>query len=149
QRDPSCWIYGGVTINPMAKPARRPETMYVEAIYRFHPMFSSNGGINVWFGGIEEDWGWATVEGGDGEVIGNGAVMIGMGERTTPQAVQLIARELFRAEAANVVYAVRLPKSRSYMHLDTVMTMVDYDAITAYPSVIEAARVWAIHPGKT
>src|SRR5262249_38742956 len=65
QRDPSCWIYGGVTLNPMAKPARKRETMLVETIYRFHPMFAENGGVKVWFGGTDQDWGLATVEGGD------------------------------------------------------------------------------------
>jgi len=147
QRDPSCWIYDGVTLNPMAKPARKPETVYLEAIYRFHPMFTANGGVNVWFGGADQDWGWATVEGGDVQVICNGAAMIGMGERTTPQAVELIARSLFQAGSANLVLAVHLPKSRSYMHLDTVMTMVDRDTITAFPKVIDGARVWAIRPG--
>lgn len=149
QRDPSCWIYGGVTLNPMAKPARRPETMYIEAIYRFHPMFAADGGVRVWFGGVDRDWGRAGVEGGDVETIGNGAVMIGMGERTTPQAVQLIARALFEAEAARLVIAVHLPKSRSYMHLDTVLTMVDRDAILAYPNVVDMARAWSIRPGAT
>ena len=149
QRDPSCWIYGGVTLNPMSKPARKPETMYMEAIYRFHPMFANDGGFRIWFGGTDMDWGRSTVEGGDVQIIGNGAVMIGMGERTTPQAVLLIARALFQAEAASVVLAVSLPKSRSYMHLDTVLTMVDRDVVTAFPGVIDAARVWAIRPGDT
>ena len=84
QRDPSCWIYDGVTLNPMAKPARRPETVFMEAIYRWHPMFAQHGGVKVWHGGVEQDWGRATVEGGDVMPIGNGAVMIGMGERTAP-----------------------------------------------------------------
>jgi arginine deiminase len=149
QRDTSCWIYGGVTVNPMAKPARRPESLYLEAIYRFHPMFSAGDGVRIWFGGADEDWGRATVEGGDVETIGNGAVMIGMGERTTPQAVQLIARALFQAEAARLVVAVHLPKSRSYMHLDTVMTMVDRDTILSYPGVVDTARAWNIRPGAT
>ena len=100
QRDPSCWIYDGVTLNPMTKPARRPETVFMEAIYRFHPMFAQDGGVNVWHGGVEQDWGRATVEGGDVMPIGNGAVMIGMGERTAPQAVTMIARELFKAGSA-------------------------------------------------
>jgi arginine deiminase len=147
QRDPSCWIYGGVTLNPMAKPARRPETIYLEAIYKFHPMFAQNGGVQVWLGGADEDWGRATIEGGDVEVIGNGAVMIGMGERTTPQAVLILAKRLFEEAAANTVVAVHLPKSRSYMHLDTVMTMVDRDTITAFPAVVDDARVWLIKPG--
>ena len=100
QRDPSCWIYDGVTFNPMTKPARMPESMIVEAIYRFHPMFAAEQ-FPIWLGGADEDWGRAHVEGGDVQPIGNGAVMIGMGERTTPQAVLWIARELFRAGSAH------------------------------------------------
>jgi arginine deiminase len=149
QRDPSCWIYDGVTLNPMTKPARRPETVLMEAIYRWHPMFAHTDGLNIWHGGVEQDWGRATVEGGDVMPIGNGAVMIGMGERTSPQAVTMIARELFRKESARVVYAVALPHARDYMHLDTVMTMVDRDAVTWFPQVVNRARIWTIRPGET
>jgi arginine deiminase len=148
QRDPSSWIYGGVTLNPMTKPARRPETAIMEAIYRFHPMFTADGGTNVWFGGVEENWGRCTIEGGDVETIGNGAVMIGMGERTSAQSVGILARNLFAAEAATLVLAVKLPPSRSYMHLDTVMTMVDRETITLYPPVVnDDVRIWALRPG--
>jgi arginine deiminase len=146
QRDPSCWIYDGVTLNPMTKPARMPETMIVEAIYRFHPIFSAES-FPIWLGGADENWGRAHVEGGDVQPIGNGAVMIGMGERTTPQAVLWIARSLFRAGSARLVLAVHLPKSRSYMHLDTVITMCDRDLVTLFPQVIDGARTWAIRPG--
>jgi arginine deiminase len=146
QRDPSCWIYDGVTLNPMTKPARKPETMIMEAVYRFHPMFSSEK-FPVWLGGGDEDWGRTHVEGGDVQPIGNGAVMIGMGERTTPQAVLWIARSLFRAGSARVVLAVLLPKSRSYMHLDTVITMCDRDLVTAFPQVVAGARIWTVRPG--
>ncbi len=147
QRDPSCWIYDGVTLNPMTKPARRPETVFMQAIYRWHPMFAQNGGVKVWLGDVEQDWGRVTVEGGDVMPIGNGAVMIGMGERTSPQAVTMIARELFKAGSARLVLAVMLPRSRHYMHLDTVMTMVDRDAVTLFPEVVGGARVWSIRPG--
>lgn len=148
QRDPSSWIYNGVTINPMTKQARRPETAIMEAIYRFHPMFRSDG-VNVWFGGVEESWGRCTIEGGDVQTIGNGAVMIGMGERTTPQAVGILARNLFKADAARLVLAVQLPPSRSYMHLDTVMTMVNHDAVTLYPAVVnEDVQIWTLRPGE-
>jgi len=149
QRDPSCWIYDGVTLNPMAKRARRPETVFMEAIYRWHPMFVAAGGVPVWHGGVEQDWGRATVEGGDVMSIGNGAAMIGMGERTSPQAVTMIARELFKAGSARQVFAVMLPRARHYMHLDTVMTMVDRDMVTLFPEVVEQARVWSIRPGET
>jgi len=146
QRDPSSWIFNGVTLNPMAKPARRPETAFMEAIYRHHPVFTGED-FHFWYGGVEEDWGPATVEGGDVMPLGKGVAMIGMGERTSPQAVALIARELFKAEAAELVIAVMLPRSRSYMHLDTVMTMVDRDAVTLFPDVVEGARVWNVRPG--
>jgi arginine deiminase len=148
QRDPSSWIYGGVTINPMTKPARRPETAIMEAIYRFHPMFTANGGVDVWFGGVEENWGRCTIEGGDVETIGNGAVMIGMGERTSPQSVGILARNLFAHGGARLVLAIKLPPSRSYMHLDTVITMVDRDAVTLYPTVVnDNVQIWALRPG--
>jgi len=146
QRDPSCWIFDGVTINPMTKPARKPETMIMETIYRFHPMFAAEK-FPVWLGGVDEDWGRCHVEGGDVQPIGNGTVMIGMGERTTPQAVLWIARSLFRAGSARQVLAVHLPKSRSYMHLDTVITMCDRDLVTLFPPVVYGARTWAIRPG--
>jgi len=148
QRDPSCWIFGGVTINPMTKPARVPETMIMEAVYRFHPMFAAEE-FPIWLGGADEDWGRCHVEGGDVHPIGNGTVMIGMGERTTPQAVLWIARSLFQAGSAKQVLAVHLPRSRSYMHLDTVITMCDRDLVTLFPQVVYGARVWALRPGET
>jgi arginine deiminase len=148
QRDPSCWIFGGVTINPMTKPARVPETMIMEAVYKFHPMFAAEE-FSVWLGGTDEDWGRCHVEGGDVQPIGNGTVMIGMGERTTPQAVVWIARSLFRAQAAQQVLAVHLPKSRSYMHLDTVFTQCDRDLVTLFPQVVYGARTWSLRPGES
>ena len=146
QRDPSCWIFDGVTINPMTKPARQPESLIMEAVYRFHPTFATED-FPVWLGGADEDWGNCHVEGGDVQPIGNGTVMIGMGERTTPQAVLYIARELFRGGSATQVLAVHLPKSRSYMHLDTVITMCDRDLVTLFPQVVGGARTWSIRPG--
>jgi arginine deiminase len=148
QRDPSCWIFDGVTLNPMTKPARKPETMIMEAVYRFHPMFAAEK-FPIWLGGAGQDWGRAHVEGGDVQPIGNGTVMIGMGERTTPQAVLWIARNLFKAGSAQQVLAVHLPKSRSYMHLDTVITMCDRDLVTLFPQVVYGARTWSIRPGES
>jgi len=146
-RDTSCWIYGGVSINPMAKAARRRETAHVEAIYRFHPMFAE-ARFEVWYGLDGDDAQPATVEGGDVLVIGNGAVVVGMGERTAPQTVEVIARRLFAAGAATRVLAVELPKARAFMHLDTVMTMVDRATFLAYPRVAESMRTWSLTPGR-
>jgi arginine deiminase len=145
-RDTSCWIYGGVSLNPMAKAARRRETVHLEAIYGFHPTFARER-FEQWFGGVDEQWGRATLEGGDVLVIGNGALLIGMGERTTPFAVEQMAQSLFASGTVREVVALELPKERSYMHLDTVMTMIDRDAFLMYPGVVEDARTWSITPG--
>ena len=144
-RDTSCWIYGGVSVNPMAKTARIRETVHAQAVYRFHPLFAPQN-IPIWYGDRPADRAPATVEGGDVLVIGNGAVMIGMGERTAPQTVEILAERLFRAGAARRVLAVELPKSRAFMHLDTVLTMIDRDAFVAYPHVAGTLRVWSLMP---
>ncbi len=93
-RDTTCWIYGGVTLNPMRWNARKLETVNIAAIYRFHPDFR-DAGFPVWWGDPDKDHGLATLEGGDVMPIGNGTVLVGMGERTTPQAVGQLARSLF------------------------------------------------------
>src|SRR5690349_21164313 len=129
QRDTSCWIYGGVSVNAMRRPARIPETINDEAIYRWHPMFAG-ASFDTWYHGT--DAAPATVEGGDVLVIGNGAVLIGMSERTTPQAVEILADRLFRAGAADRIVAVDMPKARAFMHLDTVLTMADYGVFVKY-----------------
>jgi arginine deiminase len=145
-RDTTCWIYGGVSLNPMAMVARRRETAHLEAIYRFHPLFA-DACFECWFGGVDSDPGTATIEGGDVHVIGQGAVLVGMGERTTPQAVEALARRLFTADAASIVLAVALPARRAFMHLDTVMTMVSPDTVVAYPGVLDDLRTWTLQPG--
>jgi len=144
-RDTSCWIYGGVSLNPMAKPARRRETLNYQAIYRFHPLFA-DAGFDTWFGAEEIDYGNATIEGGDVMPIGCGTVLVGMGERTTPQAVEALARSLFRAGAAQRVIAAAFPRVRSAMHLDTVFTMLDHDTVTLYPQAVGSFRTWSLRP---
>ncbi len=145
QRDPSCWIYNGVTCNPMYWPARKPETLLQRAIYKFHPMFQE-ADFKVWFGDSDEDFAGATMEGGDVMPVGKGVVMIGMGERTTRQAVVQVARELFRHKAATRVIACLMPKSRAAMHLDTVFTFLDRDAVTIFREVVDQIRCYSIRP---
>src|ERR1700691_3766183 len=146
-RDNSCWIYGGVSVNPMAKPARRRETLHSRAIYRFHPMFAGEE-FTTYFGGDGDGRLPASIEGGDVHVVGNGAVLIGMGERTTPMAVELLARSLFASGQAVAVVAVEFPKSHAMMHLDTVMTMVDKATFVVYPYIDPQLRSWTLTPGE-
>ncbi|HEV3289079.1 MAG TPA: arginine deiminase [Streptosporangiaceae bacterium] len=129
QRDTSSWIYGGVTINAMRRTARIRETVTDEAIYRWHPMFA-DARFEVWYHGA--DAAPATIEGGDILVLGNGAVLVGMSERTTPQAVEVLAHRLFAAGAARCLVAIDMPKTRAFMHLDTLLTMADYGVFSKY-----------------
>ena len=145
QRDPSCWIYGGVTCNPMFWPARKPETLYQRAVYKFHPVFAQNE-FEIWWGDSDEDWGYTSMEGGDVMPIGKGAVLIGMGERTTRQAVNQVAKRLFERGAAERVIACAMPKSRAAMHLDTVFTCLDHDKVTAFREVVDAITCFSLRP---
>jgi arginine deiminase len=144
-RDTSAWMYGGVSINPMAFPARHRETMHLETVYRRHPMFAAVD-FPVWYGGDGLDHYPAVVEGGDLLVLGNRTLLVGMGERTTPQGVEALARRMFDAGALDAVVAVELPKVRAYMHLDTVLTQVDHDAFVVYPGLRQRLRPFLVTP---
>ena len=146
QRDNPAWIYGGVSINPMAMPARRRESVHSTAIYRFHPMFAG-ADFRVWYGDDEPPHRFATLEGGDIHVLGRGVVMIGLGERSTAMGVENLATRLFAAGAAARVIAIELPHSHAMMHLDTVMTMIDRDTFVRYPYLKGRLRSWSVTPG--
>ncbi|WP_030744840.1 arginine deiminase [Streptomyces sp. NRRL F-5135] len=147
-RDTSAWIYDGVSINAMRWPARQRETVHFEAIYKHHPLFAGAaapaGSFHHWSEG-QDDYP-STIEGGDVLVIGRGAVLIGMSERTTPQAVEMLARGLFAAGSATTIVALDMPKRRAFMHLDTVMTMVDQNTFTQYAG-LGMLRSYTIEPG--
>ena len=145
QRDPSCWIYGGVTCNPMFWPARQPETLLQRAIYKFHPIFKG-GKFKIWFGDSDENFTGVSIEGGDVMPIGKGVVLIGMGERTNHQAVGQIAAELFKNQAAQRIVACVMPKSRAAMHLDTVFSLCDRDACTVFREVVDQIACYSIYP---
>jgi arginine deiminase len=144
-RDTTCWIYGGVTLNPLYWPARHDETLLMKAVYKFHPDFGD--AVNVWWGDPELDWGLATLEGGDVMPIGNGAVVIGMSERSSRQAISQVAAELFAAGAATRVIVAGMPKLRAAMHLDTVFTLADRDCATAYREIVDGIHTFSIRPG--
>ena len=145
QRDTSCWIYGGVSINAMRRPARMGETVTDEAIYRWHPMFAQ-AEFDIWYHGA--DAAPASIEGGDILVIGNGAVLVGMSERTTPQAVEVLAHRLFAADAARCLVAIDMPKQRAFMHLDTLLTMADYGVFIKYAGM-GMLPSYTVEPGAT
>jgi arginine deiminase len=154
-RDSSCWIYGGVSINPMYWPARRLEAYNVAAIYRYHPMFEG-AGFEYWYPHLGDDgrfnvvdFGRSSLEGGDVQPIGNGTVLIGLSERTQARMIEQVARALFAKGAAERVIAVVMTKDRAHMHLDTVFTMLDRDKATAYPQVVGGVRAISLRPGRS
>jgi len=147
-RDNSSWIFGGVTLNPMYWPARRQETLLTTAVYRFHPVFADEK-FDVWLGDIEgvaQERGSATLEGGDVMPLGKGVVVIGMGERSSHQAISQVARNLFAAGAAERVIVASLPKTRAAMHLDTVFTFCDHDLVTAYAPIVDGIVAFSLRP---
>jgi len=142
QRDNTAWIYRGLTLNPMAQPARRRETINSQVVYNFHPLFA--GGVTFLYGNDDADHQPATVEGGDIAVLGHRTAMIGMGERTTPQGVEVLTRQLFRGGDVDRVLVVELPKARTFMHLDTAITMIDTDAFSVFPYLPERLRTFTL-----
>ncbi len=142
-RDTSAWIGGGVSINSMRKQARIRETVHYEAVYRWHPLFA-DADFSIWSAGSEN--GVATTEGGDMLVLGGGAVMIGMSERTTAAGVERLARTLFAGGEVDRIVALRMPHVRALMHLDTVLTMVDPETFTKYAG-LGMLPAYTVRPG--
>ena len=144
-RDNSAWIYGGVAVNPMYWPARRPETLLNTAIYKFHPKFAGN--VTIHWGDPIKEHGLATLEGGDVMPIGNHTVLVGMGERSSPQGIGQLAEALFAKGVVDRVLAFRIPKSRAAMHLDTVFTLCGGDVVTTFKEVADELICYDIRPG--
>jgi arginine deiminase len=144
-RDTTCWLYGGLTMNPLYWPARKDETLIYKAIYQFHPQYV---GSTVWWGDPENDWSEATFEGGDIMPVGNGVVLMGMSERTSRQAITQVAAALFSRGAAQRVIVAGMPKLRSAMHLDTVFTFVHRDIVTLYPTIMDGVHTFTLLPSE-
>ncbi|KAJ8142000.1 hypothetical protein OY671_004850 [Metschnikowia pulcherrima] len=142
-RDTTCWVYGGSTLNPSYWPARQEETLLMKAVYAFHPEYRES---TVWWGDPEQDWGQATSEGGDVMPVGNGAVLVGMSERTSRQAISQLAKASFDAGAAEQVVVAGMPRSRAAMHLDTVFTFADRDLVTVHPAIVDGIHTFTSRP---
>jgi arginine deiminase len=155
-RDSSCWLYGGVSLNPMFWPSRQLETVNIGVIYRFHPMFTA-ADFTFWYPDQDhtdehdqfdiQDFGRSALEGGDVMPVGNGVVLVGISERTTSQMVEILAHRLFEQGGAERVIAVQLERKRSYMHLDVVFTFMSRDTVTVYPKVIDSTKAFSLRPG--
>lgn len=154
-RDSSAWLYGGVVLPPLFWAARRMEVVNVALIYRYHPRFAG-AQFDFWHPptgdtsrfALEDFSQGSSLEGGDIMPIGNRTVLVGLGERSTGRMVEHVASALFAADEADRVIVCRMAQERAYMHLDTVFTMLDRDAVTLYPPVIDDMRVYSVRPGE-
>ncbi len=153
-RDSSCWIFNGVSVNPMYWPARRKESLNLLAIYRYHPVFQE-ADFEFWYPELGDDgkfqvqdFGQSSLEGGDVMPIGNGTVLIGMSQRSQARMIEQIAKNLFARGAAERVIAAVMTKDRAHMHLDTVFTFLDRDKVTAFPKVVSQIRAISLRPGR-
>ena len=145
-RDNSAWINDGVVLGVLASPARRPESILLETVYRNHPRF---GDLPVWYGDRPDDHYPASIEGGDVLVLDEHTVLVGSGERTSPAAVEALARRLFAAGTVKRVVVAHFRRDRAVMHLDTVFTMVGTDVVNAFPQVLDDMDVYVLEPGGT
>lgn len=142
QRDPFASIGSGVTLNVMSSITRNRETLFAKYLFDHHPKF-----LNVprWYNRDKTH----PIEGGDELVLSPKVVAIGVSDRTDPIAIEHVARNLFQShEEFEVVLAFDIPKTRAFMHLDTVFTMVDYEQFTIYPGIEMPLDVYSLHPAK-
>jgi arginine deiminase len=144
-RDTTCWVGGGYTLNPLFFGARRDETLLMQAVYRFHPDFAPVQDRLLW-GDPERSWGAATLEGGDVMALGNGVVLVGMGERSSRQAIGQLAASLFASGDADRVIVAGMPKLRAAMHLDTVCTFAAEDVVTVYRAIVDGITPFSLYP---
>ena len=135
-RDSSIWIGPRIVIPSLALPARVREASLTDLIYAHHPRFT----------GVRRAYESRTapVEGGDVLLLAPGVVAVGVGERTTPAGAEALARSLFDDDLASTVLVVPLAQERPQMHLDTVCTMVDTDAVVMYANVVETLSAFTI-----
>ena len=142
-RDSSVWLRSGVAVTALAMAARRRETSLTGAIYTHHPRFA---GTELLYGGDPDRDAW--LEGGDVLVLAPGVLAIGVGQRTSPAGAEAFAARLFEADEAHAVLAVPISQDRATMHLDTVCTMVDRDAVVMYPPLADTLEAYVVEPGR-
>ena len=141
-RDPFACIGNGVSLNRMYSRTRRRETLYGKYILKYHPDFA--GKVPFYYDRTMD----FAIEGGDILNLSNKVIAIGISQRTTPEAIELLAQNIFACETSEVetIIALDIPSVRAFMHLDTVCTQVDYDKFTIHPGIMQTLRIFEIKP---
>ncbi|MBE0700574.1 MAG: arginine deiminase [Acholeplasmataceae bacterium] len=139
-RDPFSVIFNGVSIHKMYSKTRERETIFADYIFKYHPIYKDT----QIFYSRENRY---AIEGGDILVLSQDVIAIGISERTEPDAIETIAKTLFKETDVSVILAINLPKQRSFMHLDTVLTQVDVDKFLIHHDFLGKLDVYEIYPG--
>lgn len=142
-RDPFACIGNGVSLNHMYSQTRRRETLYGKYILKYHPDFA--GKVPFYYDRTMD----FAIEGGDILNLSNKVIAIGISQRTTPEAIEILAQNIFADETSEIetIIALDIPSVRAFMHLDTVCTQVDHDKFTIHPGIMQTLRIFEIKPG--
>ena len=143
-RDPFASVGNGVFINRMHYPTRRRETIYASYIFNYHPDYRGN--VPRYYDRNNH----ASIEGGDILNLSEETLAIGISERTSPDAIEVAAKNLFSSKESRIrrILAFDIPNSRAFMHLDTVFTQVDVNKYTVHPGILGPLTVYEITKGK-
>ena len=139
-RDPFACIGGGVALHHMYSRTRNRETLFGDYIFRYHPRYRD---VKKLYSRTEEH----SLEGGDILVLSPTVAAVGISQRTEPFAIEVLAKQLLE-QGFRQILAIDIPKSRSFMHLDTVFTMVDRDKFTVHPNIRGSMEVFVLEQGE-
>ena len=141
-RDPFSIVGSGVLLFCMANEVRRRETLFGKYIFRYHPLY---GGVERWYDRDDKYF----MEGGDVLVMNSRTLAIGLSQRTDARGAELAAQRLLSGDSGfKRILVIDIPKTRAFMHLDTVMTMVDVDKFVLHPNIINSIKIYSITQGK-
>ena len=143
QRDPFASVGNGVLLHKMYSKTRSRETIYDEYVFKYHPDFKD---VPLYYSRNDVDH----IEGGEVLNLNESTLAIGISQRTNPDAIERTAKRIFADENSLIrtIYAFHIPKSRAFMHLDTVFTQIDYDKFTYHPAILGTLQVFKLTPGK-
>ncbi len=141
-RDPFASIGNGVSIHKMFTVTRNRETLFTKYIFNHNPLYK---GTKLWYDRTED----FSLEGGDILVLNDTTIAVGISQRTNPNAIEIFADRILNEESSfKKVLAIDIPKQRTFMHLDTVFTMVDYDKFTIHPNIKKDMSVYILEKNK-
>jgi len=139
-RDPFASIADGISLHRMKTYTRNRETIFAKYIFEYHPDYAQKE-IPFWYNRTDR----FSLEGGDILILNQNILAIGISQRTDPVAIEIFAERILNSENGfNRILAFNIPKLRSFMHLDTVFTMVDYNKFTIHPNIQSAITVYSL-----